>query len=86
MEPFFAFLIRSSAGIALFYIVYWIFLRNETFHHANRWYFIGALSSSVLMPLFPLRYAVPLEPLITPLFFRHLMIASGVSSLLFRKF
>ena len=62
MEPLFAFLVRSSAGIALFYIVYWVFLRNETFHHANRWYFIGALSSSVLLPLFPVRYAVPFEP------------------------
>ncbi len=62
MEPLFAFLIRSSAGIALFYIVYWLFLRNETFYHANRWYFIGALSSSVLLPLFPIRYAVPLVP------------------------
>lgn len=62
MEPLFAFLARASAGIILFYCIYWLFLRNETFHHANRWYFIGALSSSVLLPLFPFRYAVPLEP------------------------
>ena len=61
MEPLFAFLIRSSAGIILFYTAYWIFLRNETFHHANRWYFVGALSLSVLLPLFPLRYNVPVE-------------------------
>jgi TonB family protein len=72
MEPFFVFLVRSSAAIALFYIVYWIFLRNETFHHANRWYFIGALSSSVLLPLFPLRYAVPLERVDNTIIFQAL--------------
>jgi hypothetical protein len=72
MEPFFVFLVRSSAGIALFYIVYWIFLRNETFHHANRWYFIGALSSSILLPLFPLRYVVPLEQVDNTIIFQAL--------------
>lgn len=72
MEPLFAFLIRSSAGIILFYIVYWVFLRNETFHHANRWYFIGALSSSVLIPLFPVRYSVPVEPVENIIFFQAL--------------
>lgn len=72
MEPLFAFLIRSSAGIILFYIVYWIFLRNETFHHANRWYLIGALGLSVLIPLFPIRYAVPVEPLENIIFFQAL--------------
>ncbi len=72
MEPLFAFLIRSSAGIILFYIVYWIFLRNETFHHANRWYLIGALASSVLIPLFPVQYAVPVEPVNNIIFFQAL--------------
>ena len=72
MEPLFAFLIRSSAGIILFYIVYWVFLRNETFHHANRWYLLGALGFSVLIPLFPLRYAVPVEPVENIIFFQAL--------------
>lgn len=72
MEPLFAFLIRSSAGIILFYIVYWVFLRNETFHQANRWYLIGALASSVLIPLFPIRYAVTVEPVENIIFFQAL--------------
>jgi beta-lactamase regulating signal transducer with metallopeptidase domain len=72
MEPFFEFLIRSSAAIALFYIIYWVFLRNETFYQANRWYFIGALGLSVLLPLFPLRYAVPVYSGDTTILFQAL--------------
>ncbi|MGF1585540.1 MAG: carboxypeptidase-like regulatory domain-containing protein [Bacteroidales bacterium] len=72
MESFFEFLVRSSAAIALLYIVYWIFLRNETFYQANRWYFIVALSLSVLLPLFPLRYAVPVHSGDTTVMFQAL--------------
>ena len=62
MESLFEFLIRASAGITLFYIVYWIFLRNETFYNANRLFLLFALISAVLLPLFPLHYSVLVEP------------------------
>jgi membrane protein insertase Oxa1/YidC/SpoIIIJ len=62
MESLFAFLLRASAGIMLFYLVYWLFLRNETFFGANRWFLIAALIFSVLIPLFPLQYQVLVEP------------------------
>lgn len=62
METLFAFLLRASAGIVLFYMVYLLFLRNETFYSANRWFLILALVSSVIIPLFPLRYEVFIEP------------------------
>ena len=62
METLFAFLIKASAGIALFYFVYWIFLRNETFHSANRIFLLLALASSVLIPLFPIHYLVLVTP------------------------
>jgi len=61
MESLFEFLIRSSAGITLFYIVYWMFLRNETFYNANRWFLLFALTLAVILPLFPLRYTVLVE-------------------------
>ncbi|MGM0620463.1 MAG: TonB family protein [Bacteroidota bacterium] len=61
METLFEFLIKASAGIALFYLVYWVFLRQETFHAANRWYLLSALLLSVLLPLFPVHYAVMIE-------------------------
>ena len=61
METIFTFLLHASAGIVLFYLVYWLFLRKETFYAANRWFLIMALASAVLLPLFPLQYSVLLE-------------------------
>jgi len=61
MESLFAFLLRASAGIVLFYMVYWLFLRNDTFYRANRWFLLLALVSAVIIPLFPLHYDVLVE-------------------------
>jgi hypothetical protein len=61
METFISFLVKSSAGIILFYLVYWLFLRNETYHNANRWFLLAALFLSVLLPLFPVHYTVFME-------------------------
>jgi len=58
METMFGFLLKASAGIALFYSVYWLFLRKETFYTANRWFLLAALFTSVLIPAFPLQYTV----------------------------
>jgi hypothetical protein len=58
METFIVFLIKASTGTILFYLVYWLFLRNETFHNANRWYLLSALFISVLIPLFPVHYTL----------------------------
>ena len=61
METFSVFLIKASAGIILFYLVYWFFLSNETYHNANRWFLLSALFTSVLMPLFPVHYTLLVE-------------------------
>lgn len=61
METLFTFLMHASLGIILFYAVYWIFLRHETFYPANRWYLFAALILAVCLPLFPLRYTVLVE-------------------------
>lgn len=72
METLFSFLIRASIVIMLFYVVYWLFLRNETIYHANRWFFIFALISSVLLPIFPLRYTLQAEPIDNTIVFQAL--------------
>ena len=61
METLFSFLINASAGIVLFYIVYWIFLRKETFYTANRWFLLTALLTAVVVPVFPIQYTVFVE-------------------------
>ncbi|MBT3386210.1 MAG: hypothetical protein HN778_10525 [Prolixibacteraceae bacterium] len=61
METLFAFLLKASSAIILFYLVYWLFLRKETFYDANRWFLIIALFSAVLLPFFPVQYSVLVE-------------------------
>ncbi|NQU51311.1 MAG: hypothetical protein HQ522_02115 [Bacteroidetes bacterium] len=61
METLFAFLVKASSVIVLLYLVYWFFLRKETFYSANRWFLIVALVSAVLLPLFPVQYSVLVE-------------------------
>ena len=58
MEPIFSFLLRASIGVVLFYLAYWFFLQKETFYKANRWFLLAALLTTVLLPLFPVRYTV----------------------------
>ena len=61
MEALFDFLLRASAGIALFYALFWILLRNETFYNANRFFLLCVLLTSILLPLFPVHYTVLVE-------------------------
>ena len=61
METLFTFLVNVSVGIILFYIVYWVFLRNETFYKANRWFLILALATAILLPYFPVKYHVEIS-------------------------
>lgn len=61
METFIVFLIKASTGTILFYLVYWFFLRNETYHNANRWFLLSVLFTSVLIPLFPVHYTLFVE-------------------------
>ncbi|SHF96387.1 outer membrane transport energization protein TonB [Mariniphaga anaerophila] len=84
MESIFVFLIKASAGIILFYLVYLLFLRKETFHNANRWFLLIALISSVVLPLFPIHYLVVAEQVSSanvftaiPDTFKHIPVISG---------
>jgi len=58
METILIYLVNASAGIALFFLVYWLFLRNETFHTANRVFLIATLFTAVFLPLIPIQYSV----------------------------
>jgi hypothetical protein len=84
METLLSYLIQASAGIVLFYMVYWLFLKNETYHHANRWFLLAALFSSVLLPLFPVHYTLLAEQgnnsnlfVTIPDTFKHIPVVTG---------
>lgn len=65
MEYFILYLAKASIGIVLFYIIYWVFLRKETFYNINRILLISSLILAVLIPLFPLHYSVLLDSVVS---------------------
>jgi hypothetical protein len=61
MENLPVYLLKASAGIAVFYIVYWFFLQKETFFAANRFFLLGGLVLATLLPMVPVHYAASLS-------------------------
>jgi TonB family protein len=47
-----AYLLQSSVSLAVLYIVYWLFLRRETFFPLNRIYIISSTFLALLIPFF----------------------------------
>ena len=45
------YLLQSAVCLALFYGVYWLFLKDETYFRLNRIYLVGALVFSIVIPL-----------------------------------
>ena len=50
MNPVIAYLLKTSLSLTFFYLFYWIFLRKETFFRFNRYYFLGSMALSLLIP------------------------------------
>jgi beta-lactamase regulating signal transducer with metallopeptidase domain len=50
MNPFFEYLLKSSAGIALFYVVFKLAISNEKMHSVNRFVLLGILLVSAIVP------------------------------------
>ena len=54
MDSLFTYLLQSGACLTLFYALYWLALRRETFFTLNRIYLLAAAVLSLLLPLFRL--------------------------------
>ncbi|MFD2565158.1 M56 family metallopeptidase [Aquimarina rubra] len=50
METFLLYLLKSSITLSLFYLVYILFLRKETFFTLNRHFLLAGIISSLLLP------------------------------------
>jgi len=61
--------LQISAGIALFYLVYLLLLKNETYYRTNRFFLLAGLIIALLIPLFPITYELPVAPLDNSAFF-----------------
>jgi len=57
MQAFIPYLIQSGIGLAIFYLIYWIFLRKETFFSVNRAYLLTTGLFTLVLPL--IRIPVP---------------------------
>ncbi|HLP64852.1 M56 family metallopeptidase [Flavobacterium sp.] len=61
METLFIYFIKSSALITLFFLVYHLLLRKETFFNTNRWFLLMGLVVSAVLPLFFIKKIVYIE-------------------------
>lgn len=51
MNSFLLMLLEASVSLVLFYSIYLLWLRNDTFFHANRFYLLGSAIVSLIIPL-----------------------------------
>jgi len=51
MTDLWKYLLESGTGLILFYIIYWIFMRKETYFVHNRFYLGGSVILSMIIPL-----------------------------------
>jgi len=62
MEYFFVILLKASLSMALFYMIFLVFLKKDTFFRINRFYLLFALLLSLVLPVFPVYYNVAVQP------------------------
>lgn len=62
MENWFDFLFHASVGLSLFFVVYWLLLRQSTHFTANRIYLVLSVLLALMVAAFPFHYTVTLTP------------------------
>jgi len=62
METFFVYMIKSALTLTLLYVIYWFFMRRETFFTLNRLYLLSAILFSVFVPVFNFTISQPVTP------------------------
>jgi hypothetical protein len=58
MEDLMVYLLKSTLIIAVFYGIYYVFLRNEIFYQFNRLFLLTGLLASIVLPLYNYSYEV----------------------------
>ncbi len=56
MKEFFLYIVQFSISLAALYAVYWVFLRKDTFFTVNRFYLLGAILFSFIIPFINIPY------------------------------
>ena len=53
MTQYFLYIIEASICLVLFYIVYLLFIKNDTFHKVKRLYLLASVVISIVIPILP---------------------------------
>ena len=59
MDTFVAYFLKTAVTLTVFYLFYRFFLRKETFFRFNRYYFLGSIVVSLLIPLIDVAALLP---------------------------
>lgn len=62
MDNIFTYLIKSAAILGIFYIIYALLLKNETYFKANRWFLLSGILFSVITPFMIITQIEWVEP------------------------
>ena len=62
MKEIIIYLLKSSLWIGVFWMVYWLFLRKETFYKFNRFFLLFGLIASFALPFCIYKYTIILNP------------------------
>jgi N-acetylmuramoyl-L-alanine amidase len=61
MLPFFWYMLKVMICSGILFGYYWLLLRNKIFHRYNRFYLLGAISLSLLLPLLKISFWQPAD-------------------------
>lgn len=64
MEPLGLYLIKSAIVLAIFFSIYYVLLRNETFFRFNRFFLLAGVLAAVVFPFITLQYTEYISPVI----------------------
>ena len=73
MENLLIYFVKANGLIILFYLMYVLFLRKETFFTTNRWYLISGLVLSLILPLITFTKTIWVEPTPIPVIYEELI-------------
>jgi beta-lactamase regulating signal transducer with metallopeptidase domain len=73
MENLLMYFAKVNGLIILFYLMYVVFLRKETFFVSNRWYFLTGLLLSLILPLITFTKTIWVEPTPIPEYYEQVI-------------
>ena len=77
MESIGNYLIQMACWLTGFWLIYFLFLRKETFYETNRWFLLTGLLFSLVMPMIPITYAVTRAPLNADILLKATTVTTG---------